>query len=229
MVQEFETSARIRTGGKFEKHMYYRRPRDADEEAGWLIIAGTNAARIEDMVARGFEPLYTYGTIEDWERQKGIQVSTIGPLGPWQPLFDRGGAKEFPVEQVVTARWYKETPVPGKDPRDLFPQLKGQKIKELQCPACKHPAFHKISYLASHLQISHNWSLEKVFQYGERSGLNFDEIYVHQEKEYSFGEAVASPDCDECDYVVPAESKNKAASLRMHKLGAHKPFEVESA
>lgn len=231
MVQEFEEVSRVRTGGKFEKHMYYRRPRTG-EQAGWIVVQGTNAGRIEDLTSRGFEPLFKYGTIEQWEKKTGRYVSDLGPVGKWMPLFDAGGAIEFPPDQVMTYRWYREVPVPGKTAGELFPQLKGHSVKEYQCPACKHHPFLKqdgvggLNHLAAHLTLAHNWAPEQVIKYGERTGLDFQEIYVHEEKAYSFEDEGARLSCDDCDYVVADDSKNPAASLRMHQRSAHKPFEV---
>lgn len=215
-------------GAKFEKHGYYRRPLDG-EEAGWIVVSGTNPERQSDLFRRGFIPLPKYGNIEDYEaraRRTGQMADDEVIDTPWRPILEHpDGPAEFPAEQVMILRWYKEEdcPVPGT----AFPQLKGHRVIEYKCPECSRPPFAAINGmggiepLARHLRVLHSWDRASLVRYGERVGLDFDAIYSTIQETVEFGEAEKPKKksgfaCDECDWKPKANAKRPALALSLH-------------
>lgn len=223
------------TGSKFEKHIYYRRPKTDDrgqpaENAGWITIQGNNLDRMRDLMLRGFQPLSQYGTQEDWVR-KQVQAGRMAanePLdSPWRPILEHpDGPAEFPVEQILVSRWYKDVdcPVPGTK----FPQLGGSKVVEIRCPECNRPPFQVIDGmggvepLARHLRLIHSWDRTSLTRYGERVNIDFDAIYSNVKSEYEFGGAKKAErkssgfDCPDCDWTPKANAKRPAQALALH-------------
>ena len=101
----------------------------------------------------------------------------------WRRILEHPeGPSEFPVEQIVTFRWYRPElcPVEGV----YFPQLQGKKVREYRCPDCKRPAFIDVegevaggvTSLAQHLRIMHGWDRPSIMIYGEHVGIDFQKI-----------------------------------------------------
>jgi hypothetical protein len=211
---------------KYEKAMYFRRPRDWENHPGWIVTAGTNAGRVESYMWRGFEPLHKYGHIEGSEAGGN----------PWQQILEHpDGPAEFPAEQVMVLRWYKEKdcPVPGVK----FPQLQGHKIVEYKCPECKREPFAAIDGeggvepLAFHLRVRHAWDRASLVRYGEKVGIDFDAIYSHVQEtiEFELGEKeTGEHDCPECDWKPKDSAKRPDVALRFHQKAEHSPLEVEA-
>ncbi|KKK75451.1 hypothetical protein LCGC14_2873550, partial [marine sediment metagenome] len=81
---------------KFTKDGYYRRPNEG-EDAGWIIVGPVsgNGTAVADFIRRGFEPLHKYGRIPHDEPS------------PWKTILSHpDGPGEFPVDQIMTARWF---------------------------------------------------------------------------------------------------------------------------
>ncbi len=224
-----EMQSAIRGGGKFDRSMYARRPKDG-LNPGWItVISRTN---VTDYLSRGFEALWKYGFIKPDQANRWVQI-----------LQHPDGPAEFPAEQVMIARWYRpeDNPLPGTK----FPQLTGHKVKEYKCPECKRtfPAFDGlggIEDLGRHLRLIHSWDRASLVKYGETVGIDFDAIYSNIETEYEFdgsavGEAPEEPppaaggmetvgefDC-ECGWTPRPNAKKPGFALMMHKRSHKEP------
>ena len=209
----------VRGSTKYERHMYYRRPRTG-QQVGWIVTGGSNAGRVQNMQLRGFEPLYKYGFIP------------VGEENKWATILNHpDGPLEFPADQVLTLRWYREPPVLGV----TFPQIGGQRVVEYRCPECDHLPFVSINGsggilpLGNHLRITHSWDRASLMKFGEKKGIDFDAIYSGEgavAQVVEFGDGDTEAQCPDCDWT-PTEGKDPVKARRMHKMTAHKPLEVE--
>ncbi|KKM96952.1 hypothetical protein LCGC14_1172980 [marine sediment metagenome] len=189
---------------KYEKHMYYRKP-DRGSEANWITVKGRKHGkqdRLEDY--KGFTPLKQFGELID------------GHTNQWESIFlQEGGPEAFPVDQVLTLRWYNPADLPTdcsygndddppcpymmklKEEGVKFPQLEGHKVVELFCPECDRAPFGVVNGvggigpLARHLSTMHDWDADRMAKYGEKVGIDFDEAYSseRQSKTWEFGGA----------------------------------------
>ena len=208
----------LKKGGKFDRAMYFRRP-DKPYHRRWITWG--SRTHMEGFLIRGFEPLWKYG-----------YVASDDPNPPWGTILNHPeGPLEFPAEQVISHRWYipEQCPVPSV----RFPQLQGNKVTHYPCPECERAPFIAVNGLggiedlARHLRLMHAWDRPSLMKYGEKVGLDFDVVYGDLKESFDFNAEPATVKCDECDFTVSPDSKAPAASLRMHKLGAHKQLEVE--
>jgi hypothetical protein len=226
-----------RQGGRFEKHIYYRRPRSG-ENAGWITMQGTNLNRQTDMTVRGFEPMPKYGTFEDNELRlrRENKLGPDEPMNQWRPILEHpDGPAEFPVQQVMDLRWYKpeDCPVPGTK----FPQLGGHSIVEYRCPECSRffvasDGFGGIEPLARHLRLIHSWDRASLVKYGEKVNIDFDAIYSSIETAYEFSGAPVAEhkssgfDCPDCTWTPKANQKRPAQALAIHAKEHEMSLEV---
>lgn len=153
--------------GKFsERAMYYRKP-NTGSEAGWIVVAGTNPERQNQLMLRGFIPLQQYGftSPQDVPHEDAHYRYWYGILS--KP----GGPAEFPVDQLIAYRWYdpRFCPVPGV----RFPQLAGVEIEEFDCPDCEEKRYHKSNHLARHLFVTHGWDRADIIAWGKEVGIDF--------------------------------------------------------
>jgi hypothetical protein len=212
-----------RRGGKYDTVLYYKRP-NKGWHPGWIVTGSRSS--LESFMIRGFTPLWEFGTIP--APQEGESWNE------WQHILKHPkGASQFPAEQVMELRWYipENNPLPGLK----WPQLQGHKVVHYPCPECERE-FVMIDgaggpvHLARHLNMIHKWDRTSLTTYGDRVGINFNESFSSLKKAYEFGieeDGLANVGCDECDYV-PAAGKSAEKAVRMHKLSAHKPLEVET-
>lgn len=227
-------------GGKYDRAMYYRRPATMRngtplEQAGWIVMG--SRTNMEQMMLRGFQPLMDYGYIPSADPELRDDDGTPAPLrSPWYPILAHPkGPSEFPADQVLIFRWYKPEECPN--PKAKFPQLSGHKVTEFPCPECSRTLYgiddmgHGIRGLARHLRNAHEWDRPSTLAYGQQVGIDFNVVYGDLRKTIEFNADETGSDevlsCDECEYVAPTDAKYPLKSLRMHKLGAHKPMVVE--
>ena len=216
-------------GSKFEKHMYFRRPATG-ENPGWIVFAGTNLDRQNDLMRRGFTRMDKYGTIEDMEVQlrRAGRIHPEAQIDPWYPiLMHPDGPREFPVEQVLQLRWYKAEHCPVEGTK--FPQIGAHSVREYQCPECKVLPFAAIDGmggiepLGRHLRIQHGWDRASLVKYGERINIDFDAIYSAIKVDYAFDGAPVKErkasgfGCPDCDWTPKASSKRPALALSLHQ------------
>lgn len=171
--------------------MYYRRPLydqygNKAENAGWITWGDTTSGtKARDYMIRGFELLRKYGVINTAANEKLADEEKIDAnLRVWAPILRHpDGPGEFPLDQVLTLKWYRPEfcPIPGV----VFPQLEGQKVREYRCPECTRPPFVDdiagvggIRALAGHLRIMHKWDRTNLMAYGDRIGVDFNKVDV---------------------------------------------------
>lgn len=186
-----------------ERAMYYRKP-PTGNEAGWIVIHGTNPERQAGLFQKGFVPLQQYGFVDP--------QSVKGPDGEIHPdpsyrswsklLLAPGGPAELPVDQVVSYRWYDPNvcPVPGV----RFPQLEGVRITKFWCPECENTYYHKATHLGRHLRVNHHYDRAEIAAYGAEVGISFA-------KEVIGGRRAV----EEVAYVPPSEPEPEPALPQM--------------
>lgn len=172
--------ARLLGGGQqrgkvSERCMYYRKP-NRGAEANWIVVNGTNAERQQGLFQKGFVPLQQYGFVDP-------QAVTVPPYleedegraasyRTWAKiLLAPGGPDEFPVDQLISYRWYDTGICPVGPTR--FPQLVGVKILRVWCEECSTVYYHKATHLARHLRTVHSYDRADVRAYGEQYGITF--------------------------------------------------------
>lgn len=238
-MAEPQAMSALRKQGKYAKHMYARRPTEGNDP-GWIVVV--TRSNLEDYMIRGFIPLWQYGYMEDYFKAHPLPPErSVPPEGKWwQILTQPGGPEEFPVDQVLTLRWYRseDCPLPGV----RFPQLAGHKVKEFKCPECRRAFYAQdgtggIADLGIHLKYIHSWDRPSLVNYGETVGIDFNAIYSKIEKTYEFEpesepepeapvsesglETVGKFDCDQCDWKPKQKAKRPGRALMMHKQGSH--------
>jgi hypothetical protein len=235
--------------------IYYRRPfltRDGDaaENAGWITWADSlSGTKLRDYEYRGFTPLRKYGAMNNEDRLNVILAR--GKREGWtKRQFDNewlwggilrhpDGPAEFPLDQIMAFRWYDPQHCPLRDvnPVELFPQLRGHKVKIHRCPQCPRTFAAVDGYgaaepFANHLRIMHEYDMVNILNFGQRIGIDFTGVHygpTGEAKELTFGEAEDVEDaltCGECG----AEFKGKMAAARLAKHAKEHPvFEMETA
>jgi len=116
--------------------MYYKRP-NMGPAAGWIVTGpggsatpGGNRRNIGAYALythKGFKPLPEYGVLDPpgTDTRVGAQFRLI---------LANGGAKEFPVAQVLAYRWHVDPPIAGL----RFPQIEAvrDQIRQFACDEC---------------------------------------------------------------------------------------------
>ena len=162
-------------------HGYYRR-----SDTYWIIVAPTSLGNDRDWQMKGYERLIRYG--EFFNGTTGGKPNTRDENGnPWNPaderwrqIFLRGGAKEFPVEQILAYRWHLRPPYKEV----TFPQLKGLQITDLECPECDKGVFSSLNaqeaalwlkqHLTSEINAQHKYTPADLRALSQERGLDFD-------------------------------------------------------
>lgn len=160
-------------GRNSEKVIYYRR------KNGWITWGDTQASKQMTMIAKGNQPLPQFHHIMYSE-------DLWGPI-----LRHPEGPALFPVEQVLTYRWYRKDMLPdlrpivpqgrdlvrsGAQPKVSFPQLAGVKIVEFPCPEPCNRSFHSPLHLGGHLRVMHGYDRSEILKYGEAMGIDFSKV-----------------------------------------------------
>jgi len=234
MTNDFTT----RVGGdKWARSGYYRTP------GGWVTVNEYAGEALMKFLNRGFQ--WIGGKYGDVTRYLDVERRQPDPAGIWGPILRHpDGAAEFPTDQIITYRWYRQDvcPVPVK-----WPQLRGVKILEYQCPQCSRAPFISalnqdgtsatrsdgIMGLGTHLQVIHSWDRLSLMSYGERVGIDFnavgkaqtvveydyEEPEVQEEPDFTVEPAVKDPEWPvcECGYIPRQDSKSPHASLATHQ------------
>ncbi|MEK7111858.1 MAG: hypothetical protein AAB875_00875, partial [Patescibacteria group bacterium] len=133
-------------------HMYWKRPLQWDSP-GWVVLGPTNAESFQKYIRMGFMPLFPYGQhitdTKEWRTQ----------LDPYRKILENGGAKEFPVDQVIELGWQRKAPtIKGKSVE--FPQIEGVmefKGRPITNPSCEHctAVFITDAMLSKHTALMH--------------------------------------------------------------------------
>ncbi len=199
--------------------VYYRKP------DGWIDWGGYDDA-LQHFNERGFQALYPkYGRISALLKDEEGE-DYPDPASVWGPILRHpDGPAEFPIEQIITLRWYQDAdcPVPGT----RFPQLRGVKVTEYLCPQCKRAPFISavdehgaavissdgVTGLANHLQIMHGWDRASLNSYGERTGIDFNRVGTAKSvRELGFDDQPAGPEPESAapEFEVETGTETKA-------------------
>jgi hypothetical protein len=116
------------------KHGYYRTAK------GWIVVASTTPSNRAGYEFKGFTFLPQYGEFVNGTNDPRAKqnerdargVSWNPAVEPWRLIFQKGGVKEFPAEQVIAYRWHVRPPYAEV----TFPQLEDINVTTYQCPEC---------------------------------------------------------------------------------------------
>lgn len=191
-----------------ERAMYYRKPPKGNE-AGWIVVNGTNPERQQGLFSKGCVPLQQYGFVDP----QSVEHEDPSYRQWAQILRAPGGPEEFPVEQLIAFRWYdpEVCPVPGV----RFPQLDGVAIQRVWCPECETVYFHKPNHLARHLRVMHDYDRAEIIAVGQELGISFAKEMTNgrrgvEEIVYDAGEAAHDDDEAPAPVVAFDEARPKA-------------------
>ncbi len=171
-------------------HQYARRPMDGSMP-GWVVQVPAQANLRKDYEHdRHFKYLDEYGqfliTQADAQTRALKHYDSRGVVWnsfvePWRLIFQKGGAKEFPLEQVIAYHWHIRPPYREVE----FPQLRGLDIVDFECPECtdklvvfsaltKEEAARQLRiHLTSRINDSHSYSPADVQALGAELGVDF--------------------------------------------------------
>lgn len=160
---------------------------------------------------------------------------------PWRLIFQRDGAKEFPIEQIIAFRWHVRPPY-----REVtFPQLEGVDIQSYACPECKKGLFASINpseateqlrtHLTSEINNRHSYTPTDLRELGKELDIDFDSARVGRVRsvaveepeeleakpvpELTLPEPVEEaemPTCEFCGYEPNAAPPMWAKAVNMH-------------
>lgn len=192
-MTEFAGTGAMGTGRRDEKVIYYRRVKGGGDQNGWISWGDSESGtKLRDKTILGFQPLFDFGVITGFMDRKHAEPD---PGGVWGPILRHpDGPAQFPVDQIVALRWHTDPPIPTK-----FPQLRGMKITQYQCPQCSRPPFGElrkgdevvlsaIKSLGNHLTIMHKWDRLALLRWGDRVGIDFDASDARQVVPYEYEE-----------------------------------------
>lgn len=174
------TSGR-RAGARDAAAGYFRKPN------GWITVSQyKGGASLDVFLDRGFDPLRKYGDVTQFN---GLDADGEPiPDSIWGPILRHPeGPAEFPIEQIITARWYNPETCPEKV---NWKQLKGVAIQQYQCPECSRAPFVSakkdgevlsnvgdgVAGLAKELTVGHSWDRLSLMEYGKRMGIDFNAV-----------------------------------------------------
>ena len=199
----------VEVHGEKGLHGYYR------NKAGWIVIQSTTPANKEATVYKGGEFLIRYGEFANGTsggkpKEKDDRGFLWNPADePWRLIFQRGGAREFPVDQVLAYHWHLNPPY-----REVtFPQIEDIDVTDYFCPECdkgifSHPEALEAAdmlkiHLTSGIDRRHEYRTEDLTALGDREGIDFfsrsisrrsvrrEEAHTCDECGASFGKAIA--------------------------------------
>ncbi len=117
---------------------FYRNPVRKDHlQSGWIVTGPggatptgkRNVGAYSKYVQRGLKPITNYGPAPI-----PSQVYGMRPGSAFVPIFEGGGAREFPVSQILAHKWHINPPIHGL----VFPQIEeaGEEVLHFMCDDC---------------------------------------------------------------------------------------------
>ncbi len=206
---------------------------------GWIVCAPGWPQEYAKRLKRGWTPLPQYGTFVPGRVSEDARGHRFDAhREPWRVIFQKGGAEEFPLDQVIAYNWHLTPPYREVE----FPQLKGVDVDVLDCPECNLPPFHETDHLAQHLRIRHEYTRVDLKVYGEEMGIAFtrktrkraqvteldreDERLVQlTAQDVERGDACG---VDGCTWR-PTKNKNPGAALAGHRRMKHQSATVAAS
>ena len=156
-------------------------------------------------------------------------------------IFQLGGAKEFPVEQIIAYRWHVRPPY-----REVqFPQLAGVEITNYGCPECEKGIFASVNpseaaqmlrtHLTSAIDAQHRYSPTDLTSLGKEWGIDFDSarmgrrsVRVERPEEPQVSEPLVLTKAKEykclaCGFTPAEDNKRPWLALSNHKCSSLVP------
>ena len=218
-------------------HGYYRK------RNGWIVTAPTGKGNKEDFEYMGHEFLPRYGqfkNVNDVTHEVDINGAPWNSFAePWRVIFQRGGAKEFPIDQIVAYHWHIKPPYRQVE----FPQLGGVEIHDLFCPECENGIFSSRNerdaarqlrqHLMSKINTGHDYRVEDLNSLGKQWGIDLMAPVGARDVRRGNNAIEEAPELTS-ESLVPAFSEGgficrecgtefqTAKALGGHKMGAHK-------
>ena len=217
-------------------HAYVRKP------DGWISTAPMTIGNKRDYEGRGFRYLLEYGEFI-MSPPGGIPLAKDAKEVPWNPfvepwrkILQMGGAKEFPVDQVVAMKWHIRPPYRGVE----FPQIT-MPVHDFQCPECQKVVVFSSTnrleaarqlrvHLVSGIDEQHKYTVADLKSYGEEIRVDFASRRTAQ-AQHSASAQVIDVDlkeatnpafkCALCEWAPLLTDPVPAASLGRHKKSAH--------
>lgn len=175
----YPTPADVEVRGGKGLHGYYR------NKAGWIVVQSTTPANKEATIYKGGTFLNKYGEFTNGTsganpRERDDRGMPWNPADePWRLIFQRGGAIEFPLEQVLAYHWHINPPYREVE----FPQLADLNVTDYFCPECEKGVFSSSEppeaaemlriHLTSGIDRRHEYRTEDLTLLGEREGIDF--------------------------------------------------------
>lgn len=163
------------------RHGYYRSAK------GWILVASTTPTNRSGYEYKGYTHLpqygeFAYGTNDPRAKQRERDARGVAwnpAVELWRLIFQKGGAKEFPAEQVIAYRWHIRPPYAEV----TFPQLDGIEVTTYQCPECNRglcastnpaeAAEQLKTHLTSQINGRHKYTPHDLKELEKEWGVNF--------------------------------------------------------
>lgn len=174
----YPAPADVEVHGARGLHGYYR------NKQGWIVVQSTTPANRSATEYKGgrFLPQFgefANGTSGGKAQERDDRGYPWNPADePWRLIFQRKGASEFPVDQVLAYHWHLTPPYREVE----FPQLDGLEVTDYFCPECDKGIFSSLepleaaAMLRTHLTSGlerHEYRPEDLRVLGEREGIDF--------------------------------------------------------
>jgi len=168
---------------------YYRK------RNGWIIQGPTTPTNRSDMEYMGHTFLPQYGQFQLGTREATSQPKAIDANGvPWNPameswrlIFQRGGAREFPIDQIVAYQWHIRPPY-----REVtFPQMQDVEVFDIPCPECdrvfcstaRRDVAHQLrQHLTTKVDTRHSYTVNDLKELGHEWEIDFETSRVGVKK-----------------------------------------------
>lgn len=210
---------------------------------GWIYMAQLTPANRGHQEFKGSQFLERYGRFplgtRDPNTRPAAQDDNRAPwnpaLEPWRLIFQRGGAHEFPVDQIIALQWHLSPPYEGI----TFPQLDDVQITDIECPECDRTfsgtsvgvAVQNLKiHLTTRMDARHSYTVSDLVDLGAELGVDMQTartkvkpVKAKIEGAEQVARARGEYDCtvDGCDWHPKRGSKRPEAGLRMHLRSAH--------
>lgn len=207
------------------RHGYYRKAN------GWISIGSLTPANRDHYEQKGFTYLVRYGQFRNdgditgrgSATEKDARGAPWNPvLEPWRMFFQKGGAKEFPVEQIIAYHWHLRPPY-----REVtFPQLKGIAITDYFCPECDKGIFSALTpaeaaqslrtHLTTGIDRTHSYTAQDLRQLGEAEEIDFFAATRVKGLVRRGGQSTEAPSLAEGTETIPELTVTEASTEERH-------------
>lgn len=161
--------------------------KDSHEQCrhGWVVVIPVTPSNRNDFEYKGFEIMSKYGEFPMGTRNGAPRATDARGVAwnpadeQWRLILQRGGAVEFPADQVIAFGWHRRPPYREAQ----FPQVEDLDIIDIECPECPR-VMSAVSdgevtemlraHLTTRMNARHSYSIEDLREFGKEMELNFD-------------------------------------------------------